>query len=515
MTCYDRLHARRLWLLVVPLSLWLISLAGGCGDGGPDDARSVDALHYGYPVQVETLADPEGKLDPSLRLVLSSRSRTQVRILVDLAVQLDLEEQAARLRASGASRLDRRRTILKALRSVGARAQQPLVTVIEELARRGEVSSHRSYPLLNRLLIEGTPEALRILARRPEIARIVEETAEPVFGLTSSNASFASLADSLWALEALGVREAWNRGLDGDGVLVGIIDAGASAAHEQLSGGYRGGPASWLDPTDRFERPNDSPIGHGTSVLSVAVGSAPGRPLGVAPRARWLACVGLPGGNLNNVAVTECAEWLLSVGQPDILINSWVVSSDGCDDSLRRIVDVWRAAEILPVFAAGNLGPDPGSDRSPGNYAGLYPGSAVALSVGAHTRGGEAMPHSSRGPGSCAATTYPSLVAPGAGVQAAFPFTPSTYIAAKGTSIAAGFVAGAAALLLQSRPESWVWEIEEALREGTVDVGDPGPDAVFGYGRLHVPSALAALEAAHTRRVTGSRPLVGGTPPGR
>lgn len=486
------------------VGLIFIAAVGGCGDGTRASDPSADPtrveLPDGYPVQLESVTEWNEKLSGDLRRRLRTGSRERVRALVDFGVQLDLRAYGERLRLADPSRLQRRRAILKALRSIATRIQEPVTTVLEELSRRGEVSSYRSYPLLNRLLVEGTPQAMRVLAQRPEVAWVQEETAEPVFGLAISQASVRSGADPVWPLGALGVAEVWSRGLTGEGVVVGIIDAGASSVHEQLAAGYRGGSRSWLDPSGRHDRPTDGVFGHGTSVLSVAVGSVSGgTSLGVAPRAQWIACAGLPGGNLNNVAVTECAEWMLGVGQPDVLINAWVVSAEGCDRSLRRIVEVWRAAEILPVFAAGNLGPEPGSDRSPANYAGLYPGDGLALSVGAHAEDGLPLEHSSRGPGSCDGTTYPAIVAPGAGVRVAFPLTSSHYVVADGTSIAAGFVAGAAALLLQHRPDSWVWELEDALRAGAVDVGDPGPDDVFGHGRLHVPSALAALEATGNR----------------
>ncbi|NIN11827.1 MAG: S8 family serine peptidase, partial [Gemmatimonadales bacterium] len=71
---------------------------------------------------------------------------------------------------------------------------------------------------------------------------------------------------------------------------------------------------------------------------------------------------------------------------------------------------------------------------------------------------------SSRGPNSCDGSTYPAIVAPAFGVLAAFPLTESSYILSEGTSIAAGLVAGAAALLLQRHPQAAVYDLEEALR---------------------------------------------------
>ncbi|NIN11826.1 MAG: hypothetical protein GTN62_09740, partial [Gemmatimonadales bacterium] len=55
-------------------------------------------------------------------------------------------------------------------------------------------------------------------------------------------------------------------------------------------------------------------------------------------------------GRYNNIAIFECADWMLNTGQPDVLINAWVLPDEGCDSRLQRIVNAWRAAEIFPVF---------------------------------------------------------------------------------------------------------------------------------------------------------------------
>jgi subtilisin family serine protease len=169
---------------------------------------------------------------------------------------------------------------------------------------------------------------------------------------------------------------------------------------------------------------------------------------------------------------------------PDVLINAWALPAPGCDRSLERIVDAWRVAGILPVFAAGNRGPAPSSDASPGNYG---------LSVGGVTRAGTIVPSSSRGPNSCDGSVFPTLVAPAEAVPAAFPLTPSAYIEGRGTSIAAGFVAGAAALLVQRYPTASVPELERALRRGARHPAPGGADNTYGYGVLDVGAALDSL----------------------
>src|SRR5262249_41320801 len=146
----------------------------------------------------------------------------------------------------------------------------------------------------------------RELARRPEVAAIYGVTARAAPALVSSGVPTAGAAGrTSWAIAAIGADRAWSRGLDGRGVVVGAIDSGASAAHEQLRGGFRGGTRSWLDPARGSAVPRDSLLGHGTGVLSCAVGrNLAGTTLGVAPGARWVACAGLPAGHYDDVLLT-------------------------------------------------------------------------------------------------------------------------------------------------------------------------------------------------------------------
>lgn len=90
------------------------------------------------------------------------------------------------------------------------------------------------------------------------------------------------------------------------------------------------------------------------------------------------------------------------------------------------------------------------------------------------------------------------VVAPGVNIFSTLWNNSYTYLS--GTSMATPHVAGVAALVLSLHPEYTNVQVEIALKAGCVDLGTPGWDPYYGYGRV---DALAALK--------GALPVVGGT----
>lgn len=378
---------------------------------------------------------------------------TTVRALVDLREQVDL----ARLDPRGGRR-ERGDQVIAALAGLARRSQERLRPILEDPRL---VRSWQGFTIVNRLLVDATPAGLKALETHPDVTSVVLEAELPEPALMKSeHGRTRTDKDGQGrispAIDEVGAPAAWAQGLDGAGVVVGIIDSGASATHEQLAAGFHG---RWLDPEGGSTGPRDTRFGHGTGVLSVAVGrNVSGVTLGIAPGAAWIACAALPRGRYNNVLATQCADWMLNAGRPDVLVAAWVLPEKGCDRSLQRIVEAWRAAGILPLFPAGNYGPGERTDRSPANYEGV-------LSVG-----GTAYEKTSRGPSACGGGTFPRLTAPAEGLIAAFPLGRATYLTAEGTSFAAGIAGGAAAILVQSRPDALVPDLERALGSGKLDI---------------------------------------------
>jgi len=450
----------------------------------------------------------------SARLFLGARAAPPVFMAADLAgrldhtvealrVTIDLREQIDWNRSIGLDKLGRRERIdcvPRLAQGITSRSQRTVRRVIRRLQEQGQIDRWQALTIVNRFVARATPAAIRALARLPDVASISGDSrAEglleppPKPDRTEEDAAL----ERARRMGRIGAPEAWRDGIDGTGVLVGIIDSGASREHEQLRHNFRGGASSWFDPVNDAPAPRDVEFGHGTAVLSCAVAANSGRSfVGVAPGARWIAAVGFDSRWYSATGISAAADWMFRVGKPDVLAIPWRIPGEGCDDSLRPLVDAWRAAGMVVVFAAGNSGPAPGSGVSPANYTGLYPGDGIPLSVGAIDGDGSPYEHSSRGPNPCGSEAFPSVVAPGENVLVAFPIGVAGYRLASGTSYATGYVAGAAALLLQRFPLAGADQIETALRQGAVDLGSTGPDETYGHGLINVPRSLQWLQKA-------------------
>ncbi|HET7479246.1 MAG TPA: S8 family serine peptidase, partial [Rubrobacteraceae bacterium] len=216
--------------------------------------------------------------------------------------------------------------------------------------------------------------------------------------------------------------------------------------------------------------------------------------VGVAPGAEWIAAKIFDDNDQATTAgIHQSFQWILdpdgdpaTADAPDVVNSSWAMPSPGCDLEFQPDLQALLAAGILPVFAAGNYGPNTGTAASPANYP-------EALAVGASDNAGTVQSFSSRGPSSCGEpqgtpqSTFPEVVAPGLDIKA--PDLLGGYAYASGTSLAAPHAAGALALLLDADPSLTAAQQREALTASATDVGAAGPDDASGYGLINARSA--------------------------
>lgn len=277
--------------------------------------------------------------------------------------------------------------------------------------------------------------------------------------------------------------------LDGTGIRIGILDTGIDDTHPDLKGKLKAysdfSPAKNPNPEDPFD--------HGTHVAgTIAGGSASKTSIGVAPKVDLVVGRVFDGnGDSTKEGLILAMQWMADPDGdaktsdfPLAVNNSWsddepFNTRDPIDDPFCIAIDNWISLGIVPIFTAGNTGPRSGSTNTPGACPN-------ALTVGA-TESTDRSPHfSSTGPAMWKSSQIvkPDVVAPGYKIyscEAGGGYTEKT-----GTSFAAPHVTGAMALLLQAKPNLTVDQAVKTLIDGVLDLGDPGQDNIFGWGRIDV-----------------------------
>jgi len=250
----------------------------------------------------------------------------------------------------------------------------------------------------------------------------------------------------------------------GHGVTVYVFDGGVSADHPQLAGRVRTGFTGF---------PDDPKIcnAHGTAVAGAVAGST----LGVAPEAeivdvKMVQCEKLRG---TIKAIVDGANWVIKdhKAHPGPAIANWSFIADTATRiaALDSAVAALRAAGIPVVVSAGNMDID-ACRVSPGNSQGTIVVGASAVDM--EVKDSTARLYDRRSPGTAWGPCI-DLYAPGDSVLLPSldrDLRPISQLW-NGTSMAAGYVSGAAALFLESFPNASPDQVADALRKSaTTDV---------------------------------------------
>jgi uncharacterized delta-60 repeat protein len=423
--------------------------------------------------------DTQSIIEPGLRAALNAaQAGDMISVIVTLRDQIDTSK------LGGPNRRERLEALVTALQAKARGTQKPLVKLLDTWGTQGLVAEYTSFWVFNGLAVRATPGVINALANHPLVIRVTPD--EAAFRPTVDYSSPAEANISLVNAPAL-----WALGHRGQGIVIATMDTGAYLNHPDLVNQWRGGSNSWFDPYGEHPDTPTDLNGHGTQTLGVILGGdAGGTIIGVAPEAQWIAVKIFDDADQATTSGIHAGfQWLLdpdgnpaTADAPHVVNNSWTYQSPGCNLEFELDLQALRAAGILPVFAAGNGGPDEATSYSPAN-------NPSAFAVGATTLGDTVLGISSRGPEYCSATAaiYPELVAPGDGIHTADLY--GTYTDASGTSMAAPHVAGGLALLLSSFPDLNPDEQYEALVNSAVDLAPAGPDNSTGYGRLDLEEA--------------------------
>jgi len=251
------------------------------------------------------------------------------------------------------------------------------------------------------------------------------------------------------------------------GVVVAVVDTGVDASHpwfttHLLPGrSFVGAPEDWSDTN-----------GHGTHVAGIVRQAD--------PSARILP-VDVFGTNRSTRDDVVAAGIVWAVENGARVVN---LSLGGTtpSSSLDAAIEFARSRDVVVVAAAGNLG-----ECSPTTPPPSYPAAnELTLAVAAVDAARARACFSNRG-------AYVDIAALGVSVTSSVP--DGGFEAWSGTSMAAPFVAGAAARLRAVRPDIDAVATRGHLEATSRDLGDPGRDDAFGWGLLDADRAIA--EAAN------------------
>jgi hypothetical protein len=161
------------------------------------------------------------------------------------------------------------------------------------------------------------------------------------------------------------------------------------------------------------------------------------------------------------------------------------LGGSGNSATMEQAVQYAQSKGVLIVAAAGNGRTD--RPFYPAAYAGV-------LAVSATRQDDTRWSLSNYGPSI-------DVAAPGHSVYSAYHDLGNTYggyTFMSGTSMASPHVAGLAGLLLSQDPSRTAADLERLITTTADDLGEPGRDSYFGYGRINALAALQAGAAGQT-----------------
>lgn len=348
---------------------------------------------------------------------------------------------------------------------------------------------------------------------------------------------YSSVDDTLinfqWGLYEGGVIGAWDRVKCNGSLAVAVIDTGADLDHPDLKDNI---VATYNALSSTFSV--EDQVGHGTHVAGIISGVA-NNAMGVAgtsfnAKLVIIKATTYRGTDYDTMALVRAYQWLQSPDSSGKTVaehyNVRIVNmslggidtdrtANMPDDLLHKtMLEARDKYGILTVVAAGN-GPskelpyftypsDSYACLSVMNLEQLYDDEGNDIGVDLNMNSNY----------NVAGSTYKDICAPGT-------FIYSTWLNGgintdTGTSMAAPFVAGVAALVFAANPYLTPTQVQSIIEVSATDLGEPGWDERYGYGMVNAAAAVrmanvARMEGCKVVGVYGTTKLIGKLGPGQ
>ena len=467
-------------------------------------------------------------------ILLSKRNTSKnLNFLIVLKEQAELSSPNVKL-----SKLEKGQKVFSELKTTAKKSQSSLIKYLSQ-----NKLSFKPYFIINAIQVKAPFYVVENMAKRAEVASIqnnpwvkMESPVEEIY--TDYRGPF----EVEWGIRKISADLVWEMGYQGQGVIIGGQDTGYDWEHPALKNKYRGWDGNtathdfnWHDAIHEINPlHNDSILlatnnrcglnslfpcddgSHGTHTMGTMVGGDGDNLIGVAPKAKWIACRNMERGYGSPSTYIECFEWFLAPTDlqgnnpdpsksPHVINNSWSCpEKEGCTTSnfetMRMVIENVKKAGIVVVVSAGN-------DGNRGCSSISKPPSMFeeSFSVGATRENDTIASFSSRGPVLLdnGKLLKPNVVAPGVSVRSSIPN--GGYASFSGTSMSGPHTVGLVALIISANPDlaGQVETIENIIELSAIpmtaenDCGELAMNAIpnhsYGFGRI---DALKAVNKA-------------------
>jgi len=331
----------------------------------------------------------------------------------------------------------------------------------------------------------------------PHLADIKYVTYDREFVVEKTSEVKASAYTDSWGQDMIGARQLWAQGIKGDGVPVAVVDSFVDVTHAQLGprilintaeipgNGIDDDGNGYVDDYyggNFVSKPstNPTPSAHGSHVAGIIAADHTTGPIeGVAPKASIIPAQFISNSGSGSLGDAIKALQYASARGAKIINASW--GGAPCDGALFQAFKQLEQKGILLVVAAGNDGTD----------IDAYPTFPAAFNVGTQITVAAGNSYDMMVAWSNSGFNLVHIGAPGEGILSTIPNNTTAYM--DGTSMAAPFVSGAAALIWGVKPQATALQVKTALLQ-SVDV-TPGKEyRTSTRGRLNVVKALQKLQ---------------------
>ncbi len=317
----------------------------------------------------------------------------------------------------------------------------------------------------------GVQSRLAEIAKNPQV--VVVEADLPVEGTYEINDPDALDENKSYTTALLNMQSAWDYTTGSISVTIAVLDTGIAQAHPEFAGRILPG----YDVVNDDDNPEDD-FGHGTHVAGIAA-AAINNGIGMAGVCGGCSILPVKVLNDHNAGTwSGVAEGIVYAVDHHANIIVLSLGSKTKSTVIEDAVNYALGHNVLIVAAVGN------ANSKDNFYPAAYDG---VIGVGATGRNDERWSLSNFG-------DYVDVMAPGDNVYSTYNDLNNEYggyTFLTGTSMATPHVAGLAGLLLSQEPTRTVADLTRLIETTAFDLGDPGRDEKFGYGRIN---PLAALE---------------------